>query len=111
MKYQGDLTLKEIKEVVAELALVIKEKDCSFLLNDFNKANIKLSTIEIYELPKIMKDIYASSGINVHSLTRAAVVVKDYKDAHFFETVSVNSGQAVKVFYDIDKARNWVLDK
>ena len=109
MRFHGDLTLKAIKEVVAELAQVVKETNCSSLLNDFRDANVKLSTADVYDLPKIMQDIYAASGISIFSLKRAAVLVRDLRDARFFETVSANRGHSVKVFSDIEEASKWLL--
>ncbi len=111
MEIQGDLTLNEIKEIFAELALIVKEKNCTLLLNDYRDATVRLSTMEIYGLPKIISEIYAASGINVHQLKRALVVEKSLDDFQFFESVTFNNAQNAKLFYDIDEAKKWLFGK
>jgi hypothetical protein len=39
---------------------------------------------------------------------RAIVVAKDLDDYAFFELVSKNQGQRVKIFKDIDEAKRWL---
>jgi hypothetical protein len=108
IKVQGNVTFDYIKEMLEQTTLVVKENNARCLLHDYRKAQWKLSTSEIYELPRIAFDAYASIGINALSLERVAVVAKNFKDARFLETVFVNTGQHVKVTYDIDEARKWV---
>jgi hypothetical protein len=108
IEVQGNVTFDYIKEMLEQTTLVVKENNARCLLHDYRKAQWKLSTSEIYELPRIAFDAYASIGINALSLERVAVVAKNFKDARFLETVFVNTGQHVKVTYDIDEARKWV---
>jgi len=108
-KFQGDLTLKEIKEMADEFLLFAKEKDCFLFLNDYREVTVKLSTFEIYEIPKILADVFARSGFNARQLKRALIVSKDIQDYLFFENVTANSGQNAKVFYDVDEAKKWLF--
>ena len=110
-KYQGDVTLNEIKEHILEIIKVAKEQNCFFLLNDFREATMRLSTFDIYELPKIISGITTSSEIPVYKFKRALVVKKDLRDYDFFETVTANNAQRNKLFQDIDKAREWLLEQ
>jgi hypothetical protein len=107
-KFQGQLTFAEVKGFISEASLVAKEHGCLLFLSDYREAALSLSTMEIYEVPKIMKDTFASLGINANHLKRAVVVANDLDDYLFYETVTVNSGQNAQVFYDIDKAKNWL---
>ncbi|NOT05352.1 MAG: hypothetical protein HOP27_12205 [Anaerolineales bacterium] len=111
IKIQGDLTLSVVKEIVSEAIHVAKEQNCFLILNDMSEATIKLSTFEIYDVPKIMSDMVASSGLNMYKLKRAFVAAKDLKDYKFFETVTVNRAQRAKFFFDIDEARKWLSGK
>ena len=108
---QGELTLNEIKEMVLELTSVAKENHCRLFLNDFREAKIKLSIFEIYDLPKIISGIISAEGLESYRLKRAMVAALHSEDLRFFETVTVNSGQNTKLFYSIDKAREWLLGK
>jgi hypothetical protein len=107
-KAQGNLTLHEIKEIDREIAQMAVSKNCFSCLNDFREAKIKLSTMDIYNLPKISSDILALAGLNIRAFRVALVAEKDLKDFHFFEDVTSNRGHTAKVFTDIDKAKKWL---
>ena len=109
-KFQGDLTFNEVKEFISEGALIAKEKDCTLFLTDYREVRLKLSSLEIYEVPKLMENRFASLGLNARRLRRAIVVAKDLKDYLFYETVAINSGQCAQVFYDIDQAKKWLFE-
>ncbi len=98
IKLQVDMTLSEGKEIIFESLQMIKEKNCFFNLNDLREATVKLSTVEIYELPKIIMDIFTSARLSVYKLKRALVVARELEDSRFFETVSLNRGQSIKLF-------------
>lgn len=108
LEVQGNVTFDYIKEMLEQTTRIVKENNARRLLHDYRKAQWKLSTSEIYELPRIALEAYASIGINATSLERMAVVAKDFEDARFLETVFVNTGQHVRVTYDIDEAMKWV---
>src|SRR5258706_651828 len=110
-KIYGDLTLSEAKEIIAEFAAIVKEKGCTLLLNDYREAILKASTFEIYQVPKIFVDIFASSELSVYRIKRALVVSGNLRDYLFFETATVNRVQHAKVFTDITEAREWLLSK
>ena len=110
-KVQGDLTFGEVKEIITEIALLVKEKGCTLILSDYSEATLKLAMIELYELPKIILNTFASSGLKAHRLRRALVASKEVKDFQFFENVTVNRGLNTKVFYDIVEAKKWLYKK
>ena len=111
IKVQGDFFLTEAREIITEAVQVVKAQNCFLVLNDMRETTIKLSFLEIYELPKTLRDIFSSSGLNVHKLKQALVVKKDLKDFDFYETVTVNRGQSVRYFFDMDEARQWLSGK
>jgi len=110
-KYQGIVTLKEIKETISEAIQIIQDVNCFLTLGDYRNAKVNLSTLEIHQLPKLMSDVLTQSGIAPHKLKRAFVIAKDLDDFHFFETVTLNNGQMAKIFQDIDEAKKWLLQK
>ena len=109
--FQEGLTFSEVKEFISEGVRIAKEKDCALFLTDYREATLKLSTLEIYEVPKLMQDTFASTGLNIRRIRRAVIAAKDLKDYLFYETVTINRGQNAKVFYDIDEAKTWLLRK
>jgi hypothetical protein len=109
IKARGNIPLHEAKEIVSETIRIAKLNDCFLILNDFREAKLNLSTMEIYNLPKIISDLAASEGLNASLFKRAAVIVKDENDFRFFETVTFNQFQTMKIFQDINEAKNWLL--
>jgi hypothetical protein len=110
-KLQGDMTLGEVEEIVTEIAKIAKEKDCRLILTDFREVSRRLSILQIYELPGLIKNIFTSFDIQVGLYKRANVVAKDLDDYVFHENVMVNRGQTEKLFTDIDKAKKWLTGK
>jgi hypothetical protein len=110
-KFQGVLTFDEVKKFISEGALISKEKNCRFFLSDYREVRLKLSILEIFEVPQLIKDGFASFGLNVYRLRRAVVAAEDLKDYRFYENVAFNRGQYAKVFTDIDEAKKWLSKK
>jgi hypothetical protein len=111
IKFQGDITFNEVIELYSESAKVVKQQNCFVFLSDYTDATMKLSTFEIYDLPRMLSEIFTASEISVHKIKRALVVAKDLKDYRFFETVASNSGQRSKIFQDVAEAKEWLSNK
>lgn len=109
--FQESLTFDEVKEFISTAARIAKEQNCTLFLTDYRNVTLKLSTMELYKVPELMQDAFASPELNVRRLKRAVVVAKDVNDYRFYETVTVNRGQSAKVFFDIDEAKKWLLEK
>jgi hypothetical protein len=110
-KIQGTLTSLDLHRLISEILQMAKANDCHYVLNDFRDAKENLSTIEIYELPKIISDIASSMGLEISQFQRAAIVLRDYEDFSFFENVTSNLGQTMRVFKDPDEAKKWLSEK
>jgi hypothetical protein len=108
---EGALDVQAIDAFVHEIVAALKEHRCYLLLNDFRNVTLAISTLEIYHLPARVAELLAAEGLNVYNLKRALVAASDMDDYRFFENVSVNHMQKVKVFRDIDQARAWLLEK
>ncbi|HMY68446.1 MAG TPA: hypothetical protein PL163_17495, partial [Leptospiraceae bacterium] len=78
--------------------------------NDYRDASVKLSTLEIYELPQMIAKIAASFGTDARRIRRALIVSKESEDYHFYETVSANNSQKEKLFLDPEEARHWLIE-
>ncbi len=110
---QGAVTLDEFKEIFSQGTQIAKEKDCFLFLNDFREATeINLSTIQVYDLPKILSGIAAPSGIIVGRFKRAIVITpKIAAISRFAENVAINRGQSARFFQDMEEAKKWLLEK
>jgi len=111
IKFQGIVTLNEMKEFLSETKSILVEKGSFLILSDFLEAKLSLSTIEIYNLPKTVSDEIAPLDISVHKLKRAVVISKGSEDFAFGETVMSNRGQNLKIFHNGDEAKAWLLNK
>lgn len=113
VKVQGTVNLDEFKEISSQGIQLAKEKECFHILADYREATIiSLSTLEIYDLPKILSGTSNPIGISATRFKRAIVVApKDADDAHFAETVAVNQGQNAKIFQDVEAAKKWLSEK
>lgn len=100
-----------IRKIALDVSHFSKEHNCHLVLNDARESSLDLSTVEIYDLPKLIVEILQETGIEVHKFKRALVVSKGVDDFTFFETVSQNRGQNVTLFRNIDEAISWLLNK
>lgn len=110
-KVQGNLTETEANELIAEVIQIGRENKCLLCLSDYREAILNLSIFEIFEIPKKISKIVAPYGVNAAKLKRAIVVANNLKAYRFFETITLNSGQNIRLFQDIDKAKEWLLQK
>jgi hypothetical protein len=106
---QGKLTLSEAKEIITEIAQLAIEKNCFLCLSDYRQVTMEMTTLQIHDLPKILSTIVASLGLRPSQFRRAIIAEKDSKDYLFFETVTLNNAQQVRLFQDVEEAKKWLL--
>ncbi|MHC4728406.1 MAG: hypothetical protein ACYS17_14390 [Planctomycetota bacterium] len=99
---EGDFDIEQAKQLAQVAVKQINTHNCKRLINDLRRANLKFSTIEIYELPTYL----LNAGLD-QLCKRALIVSKDFDDFRFFENVSFNNGHLVKVFVDSDESSNF----
>ncbi len=103
-RIDGDIEIEEVTKFASDVVHTIIAHDCRCVLNDMRLATLKLSTTDIWNVPRIME----KAGMPP-ATRRALVTAEDNKDVSFAEVVSHNVGQNVKVFTDIEKAEAWLL--
>jgi hypothetical protein len=113
---EGDVDLAMAQRYAREITKQLRAHHCLRLLNDMRKASIKLSTMDIYDLPAWIEARMEEAGVT-RSCKRALLVSRDFNDYKFFETVSRNHGHLLEVFADSEKtgifrdiatAREWL---
>jgi hypothetical protein len=108
---QGTLTLSEAKEIISEIAYIAIEKNCFLCLSDYREATMDMSTLQIHDVPKVLSKLVTSLGLHPSQFRRAIVAEKGFQDYHFFETVTLNAAQNIRLFQDMDEAKKWLLQK
>jgi len=111
IKVQGELTMTMVRDFTVEAVHLTKERYCFRVLTDLQEANLKLSMVEVYGLPNLTAEIASMAGLQVYQFKRALVVLHDEKLAPFFENVSRNRHQNVRLFHDVESARQWLLER
>ena len=106
---EGDITLKVLREIFTEQSRMTQAHDCNKMLNDYRAATVKLSTMDVYDLPDIISEIAAKYGKDARLVRRALVITRDAEDYYFYETVVDNRSQTEKVFFDMEQAKAWLL--
>lgn len=106
---QGEITMEDVKTVLFEACQLINTHGCYRCITDCREAHLKLSTLEIYTVPRLSPIKIGPEEIHLNRLKRAILVSQDSEDFHFYETAALNTGQRVKVFRDPEEAWDWLL--
>ena len=105
-RVEGDLDKTQLKLMASEFADLVRSTGCTKLLNDLRNANIGLSILDIWDVPRII----SKTGVPL-TCKRALLIDKPSEEAEFLETVSVNFFQQVRIFIDVSSALNWLKTK
>lgn len=95
---EGDVEMEALEQFAEEVVKQASEHNCRRLVNDLRKAKVKLSTLELYDLPHFIEN----AGLD-RLCKRALIVSRDFDDYRFFENISLRRGHLVEVFADSDK--------
>ena len=99
---EGEIGLEMIKEFAKRVAQELTKYHCRNTIYDIRRAISNLSTVDIYNLPQIIRE----TGQDV-SCKRALITNNASDDLSFFETVSANQCQIVKIFNKTSDALKW----
>jgi hypothetical protein len=110
LRFEGLMTLEIVLDATADVVQVAKEQGCFRVLTDIREATVKLSMVEVYNLPNLTADIVSTAGLRVYQFKRAIVISAEQELLPFFENVSRNRHQNVRLFQDVESARQWLLE-
>jgi hypothetical protein len=103
VRVEGLVDKKTMRALIGDIAAIMQEHDCDCMLDDVREVTVALSTIDIFAIPHLADEA------GLQKLIRRALVVRDENDDfEFLETASVNRGQNLRIFTDIDEAKRWV---
>jgi hypothetical protein len=103
LRVAGDMGIGELGQVALDTLEYAQQQDCFRVLGDMRRCNVTVSIIQLYQYRTNTKPD------ELQRLRRALVFSELTPEARFFEDVSVNRGQPVRVFTDMDAARAWLV--
>jgi len=103
--YTGTMDPGARDEYAQAIVQAGEEFNCKSLLNDMSQVKIDFSTMEIFDLPKVLD----CTGID-RSWKRAIIFSTDFDDFRFLETRMVNEGHTVRLFQDRKAAIKWLME-
>lgn len=102
-RIEGEIVQYDLENLATEIVRLSREHNCMRLINDLRKAKLNWKTMDIYEFPKFL----SKWGIGP-DFKRAIIANANLGDYRFFETISKNIGQDVRIFTSVDDARQWL---
>jgi len=110
--YEGKLDMQGIRGLLHEVAMTVKEHECYLVLSDYRNAILGISITDLYEMPRLILQRGKEMGVSAYKIKRALVIpAATYESFRFFETVSLNNLQTVRIFTEVEPAREWLLAK
>jgi hypothetical protein len=110
-KVEGQLTLAIVQDLTRDLYQLAKEKDCQRILTDLREAKLRLSMVEVYNLPKLFSEVASTLDVQTLKLKRALLAPPGESLPYFYEDVLRNRMHNMRLFYDEESARRWLLEK
>jgi hypothetical protein len=111
IKVQGTLTVAVVDDMARDVVHLAKEKNCFRVLNDLREATLKVSMVDVYNFPNEFSEITTRAGLHVYQFKRALIPNDDEKLLTFFENVSRNRHQNLRLFHDVASAQQWLLEE
>jgi hypothetical protein len=102
---KGDFDQALVREYIQAMAELAKEKHCRRVLTDMRMGKPQLTVLEIDDLPRSAIE----AGLNL-TMRRALVVSSDFDDYAFYRATSAIRGQNIRVFRDMDSAKEWLYE-
>jgi hypothetical protein len=109
VKYQGKIASKDVGGILSGALQAAEEDGCVRFLSDCREAELKLSVMDIYRVPKTFADLSSSRGLLVWTFRYAIVISKGSSNFGFLETVFVNNMQRARLFFDLEPAKEWLI--
>jgi hypothetical protein len=108
-KYQGKITSKDVGGILSGALLAAEENGCVRFLSDCREAELGLSVMDIYRIPKTFAELSASRGLLVRTFRYAILISKGSRNFGFLETVFINNMQKARLFFDLEPAKEWLM--
>ncbi len=106
VKAEGTIDVESEETLRNDVVKSMRENTCKRLLIDLKNIEIKLSTFEIYDIPRK----YMEQSISRDTKMAILFPESESRDFNFYETVSRNAGYDVMLFPEFDTAMKWLKE-
>jgi hypothetical protein len=105
----GAIDKRIMDDLTMQTLSLVQQHSCFRVLADLRRASSAVSTIDLFQ--RARETAQHVSATNIPSSYKRALVVGDnVEDPRFFETVSQNREQQVRIFQDIKDAKRWLME-
>lgn len=107
----GEIDIPTMRTAIEEAGQVIIEHHCNRIIGDFRETLFSVGTMDILHLYEFWIKTLKVNHIAPNESKRVIYINPDQKtweNFRFFETISVNRSSRVKIFYDLEKAIEWI---
>ena len=105
----GKMSSTDAAEQTKEAARLLKENETNLVLCDYSRVKTEIPVVDLYSFPQRFLELGLSQSM------KAAMVLPEtghrYEDYVFFENRMRNDGFNVKLFHDIQTAKEWLVHK
>ncbi|MDF7822889.1 hypothetical protein P4B35_02605 [Pontiellaceae bacterium B12227] len=99
----GEIGMTTVKEYIAALLPVLESTGCRRVLSDSRNGELKLTSLDIMQFPKMAKSSPLTAGL------RRAVLARQGRSGYdLYATLCNLQGQQVKVFSSRTEAMKWL---
>jgi hypothetical protein len=101
---EGEMTAKMVNGMVREAMEAGERHNSGLFLVDHRKVHIAMSVLDTFSRPSELDALSFPRNSRVAQL----YAEKDHETFQFLETVSLNRGYQIRIFKDINLAREWL---
>ena len=105
----GAIDKRMMDDLTMQTLRLVQQHSCFRVLADIRQANSTVSTIDLFQRARETAQYVSDSNIP-SSYKRALVIGDNVEDPRFFETVSQNRAQQVRIFHDVEEAKRWLME-
>jgi hypothetical protein len=113
LTYDGELTLTTIFRFAPRISIAIEHNKCYRMVEDYRLATMKMKASDFSKVQNFQINTLEKIGIRFTHIKRAMVI--DEKNIppdnlDFYEMLSINLGQNLRVFTDMYQAIKWLME-
>ncbi|MEA5079891.1 MAG: hypothetical protein VB013_15100 [Anaerolineaceae bacterium] len=109
--HQGELNDATVLDFLDKGIKIAIDHHSFKMVNDYRKVVLNISASKVIEAQKFISEKFLIGGVDPRKITRALVVDESSGNTMYyriFETINLNHGLMVKLFFDMDEAVQWI---